>query len=91
MKQKKARHNENIKSLNSEWQLKFDDVVDKTALEIKIEKEKFIQKMEKFQLEIENQNSEKLTQLQTELREKVKVERDKEIDRAVDRIGNRLD
>ena len=68
--------------------MKFDDIVEKTALEIKIEKEKFVQQMEKFQLSLETENSNKLTHLQQELREKVKVERDKEIERAVDRIGN---
>ena len=82
-----ARHADNIKSLNAEWQLKFDDVVEKTSLEIKIEREKFEQKIEKNRLATEASNREKLIELENELRERVKVERDEEIERAVDRIG----
>ena len=82
-----ARHADNIKSLNAEWQLKFDDVVEKTSLEIKIEREKFEQKIEKNRLATESSNREKLIELENELRERVKVERDEEIERAVDRIG----
>ena len=82
-----ARHADNIKSLNAEWQLKFDDVIEKTSLEIKIEREKFEQKIEKNRLATESSNREKLIELENELRERVKVERDEEIERAVDRIG----
>ena len=86
----KARHAEQIKCLNEEWQMKFDDVVEKTTLEIKIEKEKYDQKTEKFRVEQDRSNSERLAILYQEMKDKLKEERDKEIERAVDRIGGPL-
>ena len=87
MKKFLARHAENIKSLNAEWKLKFDDVIEKTNLEIKIVREKIEQEIEKRRLATESFNREKLIELENELRERVNVERDEEIERAVDRIG----
>lgn len=86
-----ARHADNIKSLNAEWQLKFDDVIEKTSFEIKIEHEKFEQKMEKNRLATESSNRERLIELENELRERVKAERDEEIERAVDRIEREME
>ena len=83
----KDRYNEQIKSLNADWQAKLDDVIEKTSLDIKIEKEKFDQKAEKLKLSLERDNIDKLAQLEAQLRDRVKLERDAEIERAVDRIG----
>lgn len=84
------RHNEQVKSLNADWQAKLDDVIEKTSLDIKIEREKFDQKVEKLKLSLERENIEKLSILEAQLRDRVKQERDAEIERAVDRIGEFL-
>ena len=62
-------------------------MIEKTSLDIKIEREKFDQKVEKLKLSLERENIEKLSVLEAQLRDRVKQERDAEIERAVDRIG----
>ena len=62
-------------------------MIEKTLLDIKIEREKFDQKVEKLKLSLERENIEKLSILEAQLRDRVKQERDAEIERAVDRIG----
>ena len=62
-------------------------MIEKTSLDIKIEREKFDQKVEKLKLSLERENIEKLSILEAQLRDRVKQERDAEIERAVDRIG----
>ena len=81
------RYNEQIKSLNIDWQSKVDDVIEKTALDIKIEREKADQQTQKAKLALERDNIARLAQLESQLRDQVKQERDAEIERAVDRIG----
>jgi len=80
------RYNEQIKSLNIDWQSKVDDVIEKTALDIKIEREKADQQTQKAKLALERDNIARLAQLESQLRDQVKQERDAEIERAVDRI-----
>ena len=61
-------------------------MIEKTSLDIKIEREKAEQQTQKAKLALERDNIARLAQLEAQLRDQVKQERDAEIERAVDRI-----
>jgi 5-azacytidine-induced protein 1 len=84
-------HLDNIDSSASEWKLKFDDVNKRSKLETQLQRENFEQKMIKFKSELESTFAEKSSFLEEQLREKVKIERDLEIERAVNRIETEME
>ena len=84
-------HAENIDSTNSEWKLKFDDFQKRAKLEADLQRENYEQKMLKHRQELETAFAEKSAAIEDELREKVRIERDLEIERAVNRIEKEME
>lgn len=84
-------HAENIDATNSEWKLKFDDFQKRSKLEADLARENYEQKMLKHRQELEKNFDQKSCALEETLREKVRLERDAEIERAVNRIEKEME
>lgn len=84
-------HIENVDATTAEWKLKFDDFQKRAKLEADLQRENFEQKMLNHRQVLETNFAEKSTALEEELREKVRIERDLEIERAVNRIEKEME
>lgn len=84
-------HIENVDATTAEWKLKFDDFQKRAKLEADLQRENFEQKMLNHRQVLETNFAEKSTALEEELREKVRIERDLEVERAVNRIEKEME
>ena len=84
-------HAENCAAINSEWKIKFDDLAKRSKLELDLQRDAYDQKFTNHKQQLETAYAERSKSLEDELREKVRVERDLEIERAVDRIEKEME